>query len=49
MTERVVLSTDQQVCRIAYAGVIRDANGNLYGTTAGGGAYGLGVVWKLIP
>jgi uncharacterized repeat protein (TIGR03803 family) len=31
------------------AGVIRDAAGNLYGTTSGGGAPGLGVVFKLDP
>jgi uncharacterized repeat protein (TIGR03803 family) len=31
------------------AGLIRDAAGNLYGTTAGGGAHGLGVVFKLGP
>jgi uncharacterized repeat protein (TIGR03803 family) len=30
-----------------YAGVIRDAAGNLYGTTYGGGSYGLGAVYKL--
>jgi uncharacterized repeat protein (TIGR03803 family) len=29
------------------AGVIRDAQGNLYGTTTGGGAYGAGTVYKL--
>ena len=30
-----------------YAGVIRDASGNLYGTTRYGGAMGLGTVYKL--
>jgi uncharacterized repeat protein (TIGR03803 family) len=30
-----------------YAGFIRDAAGNLYGTTSGGGAYGDGTVLKL--
>jgi len=30
------------------AGVVLDQKGNLYGTTAGGGAYGEGVVFKLI-
>jgi uncharacterized repeat protein (TIGR03803 family) len=30
-----------------YAGVIRDSAGNLYGTTAGGGAAGAGVVYKV--
>jgi|HubBroStandDraft_6_1064221.scaffolds.fasta_scaffold213792_1 uncharacterized repeat protein (TIGR03803 family) len=30
-----------------YVGVIRDAAGNLYGTTANGGAAGLGTVFKL--
>ena len=30
-------------------GVILDANGNLYGTTSGGGKYGKGVVWKIMP
>jgi uncharacterized repeat protein (TIGR03803 family) len=31
------------------AGLVRDAAGNLYGTTAWGGAYGYGVVFKLTP
>lgn len=30
-------------------GVILDANGNLYGTTSGGGKYGQGVVWEITP
>ena len=30
-----------------YAGVIRDSAGNLYGTTANGGTWGAGVVYKL--
>jgi uncharacterized repeat protein (TIGR03803 family) len=30
-----------------YAGVIRDASSNLYGTTTSGGAWGLGTVYKL--
>ena len=32
-----------------YAGLILDSAGNLYGTTAGGGASDLGVVFKLAP
>jgi uncharacterized repeat protein (TIGR03803 family) len=32
-----------------YAGLVRDAAGNLYGTTQVGGAYGYGVVFKLTP
>jgi len=31
------------------AGVALDANGNIYGTTSQGGAYGYGVVWELTP
>jgi uncharacterized repeat protein (TIGR03803 family) len=31
------------------AGVIRDATGHLYGTTTVGGAFGAGVVYKIIP
>ena len=31
------------------AGLIRDAAGNLYGTTSGGGAHGVGTVFKLCP
>ena len=31
------------------AGLVRDAKGNLYGTTAYGGAYGFGTVFKLTP
>lgn len=32
-----------------YAGVIRDSSENLYGTTAFGGAYGYGTVYKVAP
>ena len=32
-----------------FGGVIRDAKGNLYGTTLEGGTDGDGVVWKLTP
>jgi len=32
-----------------YAGVIFDAAGNLYGTTGGGGTYGVGTVFELSP
>ena len=30
-------------------GVVIDANGNLYGTTSYGGAYGNGVIWEITP
>jgi uncharacterized repeat protein (TIGR03803 family) len=32
-----------------YGNVIFDANGNLYGTAAAGGAYGSGVVFEIAP
>jgi len=32
-----------------YGGVIRDKNGNFYGTTVFGGSSGYGTVWKLTP
>jgi uncharacterized repeat protein (TIGR03803 family) len=32
-----------------FGGVALDANGNLYGTTSGGGAYDNGVVWEITP
>jgi uncharacterized repeat protein (TIGR03803 family) len=32
-----------------FGGVIRDARGNLYGTTSGGGSFGWGTAWKLTP
>jgi len=38
--------TDGQV---PYAGVIRDASGNLFGTTSSGGAYGGGTVFEIKP
>ena len=34
---------------VPFAGVITDGSGNLYGTTAGGGPHGGGVVFKLAP
>jgi len=34
---------------IPVGGVTLDANGNIYGTAAGGGAYGYGTVWELTP
>ena len=30
-------------------GVIRDSEGNLYGTTSNGGMYDGGTAWKIIP
>lgn len=35
--------------RCPYGGVLFDANGNLYGTAAGGGEYGYGAVWEITP
>jgi uncharacterized repeat protein (TIGR03803 family) len=32
-----------------YGGVIMDGNGNLYGTTSGGGRAGMGTIFKLTP
>jgi len=32
-----------------WGGVVLDQSGNIYGTTAGGGAYGYGVVWEITP
>jgi uncharacterized repeat protein (TIGR03803 family) len=32
-----------------FAGLTFDKKGNLYGTTGGGGAYGIGAVFKLVP
>jgi uncharacterized repeat protein (TIGR03803 family) len=32
-----------------YGSVVLDADGNIYGTTEGGGAYGKGVVWEIMP
>ena len=32
-----------------YGSVLLDANGNIYGTTAGGGAYYYGTVWEITP
>jgi uncharacterized repeat protein (TIGR03803 family) len=29
--------------------IVRDANGNIYGTTYAGGAHGFGVVWEITP
>jgi uncharacterized repeat protein (TIGR03803 family) len=32
-----------------YAGLVRDGQGNLYGTTHAGGAHGKGTVFKITP
>jgi uncharacterized repeat protein (TIGR03803 family) len=32
-----------------HGSLVLDANGNLFGTTAGGGAHNLGVVWEITP
>ena len=32
-----------------WGGLVRDGKGNLYGTTSGGGAYGGGTVFQLVP
>jgi uncharacterized repeat protein (TIGR03803 family) len=32
-----------------HSNVLRDPNGNLYGTTSYGGAYNNGVVWEITP
>lgn len=34
---------------LPYAGLVGDQGGNLYGTTSAGGAFGYGVVFKLVP
>jgi uncharacterized repeat protein (TIGR03803 family) len=34
---------------VPWGGVVRDPAGNLYGTTINGGAYGLGIVFKVDP
>jgi uncharacterized repeat protein (TIGR03803 family) len=34
---------------VPLAGLVRDADGNLYGTTSSGGAYGLGTVFEMSP
>jgi uncharacterized repeat protein (TIGR03803 family) len=46
-TETVIFSFDELDGEGPYGGVIFDAEGNLYGTTAFGGAYGKGEVFKL--
>jgi RHS repeat-associated protein len=33
---------------LPYGGLVMDANGNLYGTTSSGGAYGYGVVFEIV-
>jgi len=48
--EKVIYAfNDSPDARTPRAGVIRDAHGNLYGTTSGGGAAGWGAVYKITP
>jgi uncharacterized repeat protein (TIGR03803 family) len=47
--ESVLYSFDGNHGRMPSGGLIFDAAGNLYGTTAIGGAYGYGTVFKLTP
>jgi len=39
----------QDTAYAPYGGVTLDANGNVYGTTFEGGAYGYGTVWEITP
>jgi len=48
-TETVVHSFAGPDGSSPFAGLIRDASGNLYGTTNGGGAYGYGTVFAITP
>jgi uncharacterized repeat protein (TIGR03803 family) len=48
-TQRVLYSFTGATGGQPYAALIRDAQGNLYGTTASGGAYGYGTVFKMKP
>lgn len=48
-TERILHQFDYADGYQAHAGVVLDAAGNLYGTTATGGAYSQGTVYELSP
>ena len=48
-TESVLHSFNYSDGEVPFAGLIFDAAGNLYGTTAGGGAYDAGTVFQLTP
>ncbi len=48
-TESVLHSFTGADGMYAWAGLVFDRDGNLYGTTEGGGAYGSGVVFRLRP
>jgi uncharacterized repeat protein (TIGR03803 family) len=48
-TEKILHSFDLTDGGGPFAGVVFDSAGNLYGTTGGGGAYGLGTAFELSP
>ena len=49
LTESTIYSFTQTDSFWPEGGLVEDASGNLYGTTAGGGTYGAGTVYQLSP
>jgi uncharacterized repeat protein (TIGR03803 family) len=48
-TETILRSFSNRDGRTPESGLAQDSQGNLYGTAQYGGAYGGGIVFKLVP
>jgi len=47
--QKCVIHRVKKIASVPNGGLVRDTQGNLYGTTSGGGANPYGTVFKLTP